>query len=243
MRRGVPSGVRIRAIAKRFGILVLRVFLAFLIVSAIVVVSLRWIDPPTSSFMVQHRLVAWTDGSERPYVHEEWVDWDEIAPAVPLAVVASEDQRFPTHRGFDLVEIQRAWSSFQSGGRLRGASTISQQVAKNLFLWSHKSFVRKGFEAWFTLLIELTWSKRRILEIYLNIAQFSPDTYGVGAASWRYFDRPAGALREREAALLAAVLPNPERFRLAAPSRYVLKRVRWIRQQMRQLGPGYLSGL
>jgi monofunctional biosynthetic peptidoglycan transglycosylase len=158
-------------------------------------------------------------------------------------MVAAEDQRFPEHGGFDLVEIRQAWDRFRAGGRLRGASTISQQVAKNLFLWSGKSLVRKGLEAWFTLLIELTWPKRRILEVYLNIAQLGPHTYGVGAASWRYFHRPPVALTERDAALMAAVLPNPERFRLDAPSGYVQKRAAWVRTQMRRLGPRYLDGL
>jgi monofunctional biosynthetic peptidoglycan transglycosylase len=176
-------------------------------------------------------------------VRHEWVDWDAISPAVRLAVVAEEDQRFPDHRGFDLVEIEKAWSRFRTGGRLRGASTISQQVAKNLFLWKNRDPVRKGLEAWLTMAIELSWSKQRILEVYLNIAQFGPDTFGVGAASWRYFDRPAEALREREAALLAAVLPNPERYRLDPPSGHVKKRADWVRKQMRQLGADYLDGL
>lgn len=229
--------------AKKLGALLLRGLLAFLFLSAFMVLCLRWIDPPTSSFMIQHWLSAWTEGRDEPHLHHEWVDWAAIAPAAPLAVVAAEDQRFPEHRGFDLVEIEKAWGRFRAGGRLRGASTISQQVAKNLFLWKKKDLVRKGLEAWLTLAIELAWSKRRILEVYLNIAQFGPDTFGVGAASWRYFDRPPAALRERDAARLAAVLPNPDRYRLDAPSRYLNKRAAWVRKQMRQLGTGYLDGL
>lgn len=166
-----------------------------------------------------------------------------MSPNLPLAFVASEDQRFPSHFGFDLVEIEKAWGRFRNGGPLRGASTISQQVAKNLFLWRGKSWVRKGLEAWLTLTIELTWPKRRILEVYLNIAQLGPDTYGVEAASRHYFHRPALALRGKDAALLAAVLPNPERYRVQAPSRYVLKRAAWVRRQMRHLGATYLEGL
>jgi monofunctional biosynthetic peptidoglycan transglycosylase len=233
----------LRAIAKKVGFFLWRGLLGFLLLTTLMVVTLRWLDPPMSSFMVQHWVSAWIGGSESPYLHREWVDWEAIAPAVPLAVVAAEDQRFPQHRGFDLVEIEKAWNSFRDGGRLRGASTISQQVAKNLFLWRDRNLVRKGLEAWFTLAIELTWSKRRILEVYLNIAQLGPNTYGVGAASWRYFDRPAVALQAREAALLAAVLPNPERYRLDAPSPYVHKRAAWVRKQMRQLGAGYLEEL
>jgi monofunctional glycosyltransferase len=193
--------------------------------------------------MIQHQVSHWIKGSERPYLHHEWVDWKAISPAVPLAVVAAEDQRFPFHFGFDLTEIEKAWDRFHNGGRLRGASTISQQVAKNLFLWRGKNWVRKAFEAWFTLAIELTWPKRRILEVYLNIAQLGPNTYGIGSASWRFFHRPAEALSMKEAALVAAALPNPERYRLDAPSAYMRKRAAWLRRQMRQLGETYLDNL
>ncbi|MBV5308949.1 monofunctional biosynthetic peptidoglycan transglycosylase, partial [Chromatium okenii] len=153
-----------------------------------------------------------------------------------LAVIAAEDQRFPTHNGFDLIEIQNAMTAFQHGKRLRGASTISQQTAKNLFLWSGRDYLRKGLEAWLTVLIETLWSKQRILEIYLNIAQFSPDTYGVAATSWRYFNRPIFALETQQAALLAAVLPNPEHFKLQSPSAIVRQRASRIKRQMQQLG-------
>jgi monofunctional biosynthetic peptidoglycan transglycosylase len=220
-----------------------RGILAFAILTALLVIPLRWIDPPLSSFMLQHKLSSVTNRSDTPRLRHEWVGWEAISPAVPLAVVAAEDQRFPNHFGFDLVEIQKAWDVFRSGGRLRGASTISQQVAKNLFLWRGKSWVRKALEAWFTLAIELAWPKRRILEVYLNIAQLGSDTYGVGAASWRYFHRPPEALRANDAALLAAALPNPERYRLDAPSAYMHQRATWIRSQMQQLGAGYLEGL
>lgn len=234
---------RLKAATRKLWALLFRGLLGFLLLSALTVVSLRWVDPPTSSFMLQHRVSAWLDGREASALHHEWVDWEAIASAVPLAVVAAEDQRFPEHRGFDLVEIEKAWTTFRAGGKLRGASTISQQVAKNLFLWKHKDLVRKGMEAWLTLLIEHSWSKRRILEVYLNIAQLGPDSFGVGAASWRYFDRPPIALTQREAARLAAVLPNPERYRLDAPSRYLSQRSAWVRKQMRQLGSGYLNEL
>jgi len=217
--------------------------LAFAILTALLVIPLRWIDPPTSSFMLQHKVSSFTNGRDTSRLQHEWIAWEAISPAVPLAVVAAEDQRFPSHFGFDLVEIQKAWGAFRSGGGLRGASTISQQVAKNLFLWQGKNWVRKALEAWFTLAIELAWPKRRILEVYLNIAQLGSDTYGVGAASWRYLHRPAEALRPNDAALLAAALPNPERYRLDAPSAYMHQRATWIQSQMQQLGVGYLKGL
>ena len=162
---------------------------------------------------------------------------------MPLAVVAAEDQRFPVHHGFDLTEIQNALAERGASGRVRGASTISQQVAKNLFLWSGRSWVRKGFEVYFTLLIELSWPKRRILEVYLNIAQFGDRIFGVAAASRRFFGKPASALTPRDAALLAAVLPNPVRMRVDQPSPYVRQRAARIHQQTRQLGPDFLSGL
>ncbi len=162
---------------------------------------------------------------------------------MPLAVVAAEDQRFPLHRGFDLVEIKNALAERDGTGRLRGASTISQQVAKNLFLWSGRSWVRKGLEVYITALIELTWPKRRILEVYLNIAQFGDRIFGVGAASERFFLKPPSALTPREAALLAAVLPNPVRMRVDRPSAYVRKRAAWINQQASQLSADALSGL
>lgn len=235
--------MKLRTTARKFGVLLLRGLLGFFVISALLVLCLRWVDPPTSSFMIQHWISGRIDGRQEPYLHHEWVDWEMIAPIIPLAVVAEEDQRFPDHRGFDLVEIEKAWAEFQNGAKLRGASTISQQVAKNLFLWKNKDFVRKGLEAWITLTIEIAWSKRRILEIYLNIAQFGPDTFGVGAASWRYFDRPATAVTLRDAALLAAVLPNPSLYRLDAPSQHVKKRAAWVRRQVRQLGSNYLDGL
>ena len=228
---------------RRLGAALLVVLLGILTLSALLVVALRWLDPPFSSFMAQDWIGGLVERRDRPWVHQDWVPWESISPSVPLAVVAAEDQRFPTHGGFDLVEMENAWRDFRKGGQLRGASTLSQQVAKNLFLWRNKDLLRKGLEAWLTLLLELTWPKHRILEVYLNIAQFGPHTYGVEAASWRYFDRPAAALRDREAALLAAVLPNPIRFRLTAPSAYVKSRAARIRGQMRHLGKGYLEQL
>ncbi|MBK1720660.1 monofunctional biosynthetic peptidoglycan transglycosylase [Thiocystis violacea] len=208
----------------------------FVILSMLLVVLFRWADPPGSAVMAQHWVTAHFEGAKAPYVYHEWVDWDLIPAEVALAVLASEDQRFPTHRGFDLVELRKAVETFKGGGRLRGASTISQQTAKNLFLWSGRDFLRKGLEVWFTFLIETFWSKQRILEVYLNIAQFGPETYGVGAASWRYFSRPVAAVKGDDAALLAAVLPNPNIYRLDEPSPKVQRRAARIAKQMHQLG-------
>lgn len=222
----------------------LSIILGFLAGSVLLVLLLRWVDPPFSSVMATRWIEAHLDGSQPPYIHHTWVDWDRIPAPVALAVIAGEDQRFPQHDGFDLVEMRKAWDKYQDGGRLRGASTISQQTAKNLFLWSGRDYLRKGLEVWFTVLIETFWPKQRIMEIYLNIAQFGPDTYGVGAASWRYLNRPLVALSTQDAALLAAVLPNPNIYHLDAPSGHVQRRAGWIRRQMERLGgTGYLERL
>ncbi len=186
--------------------------------------------------MLQRWIAAHFDDTERPYIDHAWVAWEHIPAEVALAVLAAEDQRFFMHRGFDLVEIRRAVETFQNGGRLRGASTITQQTAKNLFLWPGRDYLRKGLEALFTVLIEAFWPKQRILEVYLNIAQFGPRTYGVGAASQRYLHRRIEAVGAEDAALLAAVLPNPEIYRLDAPSTKVRRRAARIAQQMRRLG-------
>ncbi|AFL72744.1 monofunctional biosynthetic peptidoglycan transglycosylase [Thiocystis violascens] len=207
-----------------------------LLLSMAAVLLLRWVNPPTSAVMATHWIASRVTSGNAPSVFHRWVDWELIPLPVALAAIAAEDQRFPTHRGFDLVEIRRALATFQDGGRLRGASTITQQTAKNLFLWSGRDYLRKGLEVWFTILLETFWSKQRILEVYLNIAQFSPDTYGVGAASGRYLGRHVSDLGFQDAALLAAVLPNPILYRLDAPSARVKRRAAWIGRQMRQLG-------
>jgi monofunctional glycosyltransferase len=207
-----------------------------LVLSVAAVLLLRWIDPPYSAFMAQAQIEAWS-GRERNYVfRHSWVDLTRISPNLPLAVVASEDQRFPEHWGFDVEAIERAYQLNQHSHRVHGASTISQQVAKNLYLWSGRSYFRKALEAYFTVLIERFWPKRRILEIYLNIAEFGDGTYGAEAAAQRFFHKPAARLTRGDAAILAAVLPNPQRYSAAAPSRYILQRRDWILNQMQALG-------
>ncbi len=209
---------------------------ASVVLSVLVVVLLRWINPRISAFMVEATLSAWLE-RERDYeLRHQWVDLQQISPNLALAVVASEDQKFPEHRGFDVEAIEKAYQLNQHSHRVRGASTISQQVAKNLFLWSGRSYLRKGLEAYFTVLIETFWPKRRILEVYLNSAQFGTGTYGAEAAAERYLHKPAARLTRGDAALMAAVLPNPERFQIAAPSRYIEQRRTWIEGQMQALG-------
>ena len=203
--------------------------------SVLSVALLRWIDPPLSAFMVEGRVEAWVT-HDRDYVFRHPGRISPHLAHLPLAVVASEDQKFPEHWGFDVEAIEKAYQLNQHSHRVRGASTISQQVAKNLYLWSGRSYFRKALEAYFTILIEGFWPKRRILEIYLNIAEFGYDTYGAEAAAERFFHRPASRLTRTDAATLAAVLPSPERYSVATPSRYVLHRRDWILGQMQALG-------
>jgi monofunctional biosynthetic peptidoglycan transglycosylase len=193
--------------------------------------------------MLQDSVAGLISGAGRARVAYRWVPLEAMSPHLPLAVVAAEDQRFPTHHGFDLDAIREAIETEETSGRLRGASTLSQQVAKNLFLWRGRSWVRKALEAYFTVLIEALWPKRRILEVYLNLAQLGERLYGVGAAAPQLFRKPASALSAREAATLAATLPNPVRLRADSPSRYLRARVAWIERQMGQLGPGHLRGI
>jgi monofunctional glycosyltransferase len=210
--------------------------------SVLAVLSLRWINPPFTAFMAEAQIAAWTSRDSNYVFRNSWVDLDRISPNLPLAVVASEDQKFPEHWGFDVAAIEKAYALNQHSHKVRGASTISQQVAKNLFLWSGRSYFRKGLEAYFTLLIESLWPKRRILEVYLNIAEFGYGTYGAEAAAQRFFHKPAARLTRGDCAVLAAVLPNPERLFAAAPSRYVQQRREWILGQMQALGGTEMLG-
>jgi monofunctional glycosyltransferase len=204
--------------------------------SAATVLALRWIDPPTSSFMVRERWITPARGAKAYPIRHRWVDWADTSPQIKVAVIAAEDQRFGSHHGFDLKQINDALEERERGRRVRGASTITQQVAKNLFLWPGQSWVRKGLEAYFTVLIETLWPKPRILEVYLNIAEFGRGVFGVGAAAEVYFGKRAARLNAYDAALLAAVLPSPKRMRVNAPSQYVRSRQQWILEQMRGLG-------
>ncbi|WP_266169965.1 monofunctional biosynthetic peptidoglycan transglycosylase [Dyella subtropica] len=217
--------------------------LAWVALSWLIVLVLRFVPPWTSAVMMERQLGAWIHGEKNFQLRHRWVPWPQVSPYVPMAMVAGEDQKFPFHHGFDFDSIQDAMDAADDGKRLRGASTISQQTAKNLFLWNGRSFVRKGLEAYFTVLIELTWPKQRILEVYMNVAELGDGIYGVGAASDVFFRMPPSRLSAAQAARLAAVLPSPRRFKVDRPSPYVLSRANWIQQQMGQLGgPGYLQG-
>ena len=217
--------------------------LAWLALSWLIVLLLRFVPPWTSAVMLERQLSAWIHGEKDFQLRQHWVAWSQVSPWVPLAMVAGEDQKFPYHHGFDFDSIQDAMDATDDGKRLRGASTISQQTAKNLFLWNGRSFVRKGLEAYFTVLIELTWPKQRILEVYVNIAELGNGIYGVGAASEAYFHTSPAQLGPAQAARLAAVLPSPHRLHADRPSAYVQRRASWIQRQMDQLGgPAYVEG-
>lgn len=200
------------------------------------IIIFAFLPVPFSAVMVERQLGAWLSGDFRYVAHSDWVGMDEISPWMALAVIASEDQKFPTHWGFDVAAIQSVLDSKNESAGMRGASTLSQQTAKNVFLWDGRSWVRKGLEAGLTVGIETVWTKRRILTVYLNVAEMGNGVFGVEEASQRYFHKPASRLTMSEAALLAAVLPNPIRFRADAPSSYVRQRQQWILRQMRQLG-------
>jgi monofunctional biosynthetic peptidoglycan transglycosylase len=224
---------------------VVAVFLA----TALPIIAMRWVDPWYSAFMLDAALDASRAGKANYRTDYRWADLEQISPHAAVAVIASEDQLFPFHTGFDFKSIRKAvrYNDVQSTKRkprMRGASTITQQVAKNLFLWPGRGYVRKGLEAWLTLLIELTWPKERILEVYLNVAQFGDGIYGVEAAAQRYWHKPAARLNRYEAATLAAVLPSPVRLKANAPSNYVATRRDQIMAQMSGLGgPNYLNEL
>lgn len=228
------------SVGQRIRRIVVRVLLVWLGVWLAGILLFSFLPVPFSAVMAERQIGAWLRGDFSYVAHSDWVGHDEISPWMGLAVIASEDQKFPTHWGFDVAAIESVLD--KSDNRMRGASTLSQQTAKNLFLWDGRSWVRKGLEAGLTVGIEAVWTKRRILTVYLNIAEFGPGIFGVEAASQRYFHKPASRLTAADAALLAAVLPNPIHYRAAAPSGYVRERQQWILRQMRQLGgEGFLQ--
>jgi monofunctional glycosyltransferase len=217
-----------RSIIKRILRIIFFIFLFGFLFSIAYVLFCKWVDPPvtitqTASFFAGH-------GLKRDYV-----SMDKISPDMKLAVIASEDQLFPDHNGFDFKSIQKAMKHNQKSKSMRGASTISQQVAKNVFLWQHGGFFRKGLEVYFTFLIESMWSKKRILEVYLNVAETGDGVFGVEAAAKKYFNKRASNLTRPESAMIAATLPNPRTHTIKPMSRFVAVRYSWILEQMKHL--------
>lgn len=206
------------------------------LLSAVAVASLTVINPPTSAFMLRAQ-------AQHGDLQQQWVPLEQIAPALQLAVIAAEDQKFPWHWGFDVEAMEEAWNANQAGQRIRGASSITQQTVKNLFLSPSRSYFRKGVEAWLTLCAELFWSKQRTLEIYLNIAQFETTVFGAQAAAQHHFGKSAQQLSESDAAWLAVLLPAPERYQIKPPTEFTQSRHDWIRGQMEQIGYGVIDRL
>ena len=207
-----------------------RTFIILFIAQVVYIVALKWINPPITITQINSLIEG--HGLQRDYI-----SYDEMGKSAKLAAIASEDQLFATHNGFDKKHIEKAlkFNEKNEGKKLRGASTISQQVAKNVFLWQKRSWFRKGLEAYFTFMIELVWGKERILEMYLNVSETGIGTFGIEAASQRYFKKPAFQLTKNEAARIIVNLPNPKKYRVNPPSGYVSKRAGWVERQMRNL--------
>lgn len=208
-----------------------KLFIILFIAQFAYIILLKWVDPPIT-------ITQFTNWVEGHGLKRDYIEYDEMSPNIKLAVMASEDQLFPDHNGFDVESIKKAWSEKNiKRKRVRGASTISQQVAKNVFLWQGRSWIRKGLEVYFTFMIELIWGKERILEVYLNVAEMGKGIFGVEAASRNYFKKPAKKLTRAEAAMIAGCLPNPKKFRVQPPSNYISRRYPQIMVQMNNIEP------
>ena len=207
-----------------------KIFLFLVAAQFVYIIVLKWVDPPITIT----QLASWVSGYG---LKRDYVGLKNISPNAGLAVISSEDQLFPDHNGFDVKSIKKAMDSGnKKKGRLRGASTISQQVAKNVFLWQGRSWLRKGLEVYFTFMIEAIWGKKRILEVYLNVAEMGKGVFGIEAASQKFFKKPAKKLTRTEASKIAAALPNPKQYVVNPPSSYINKRYPWVLQQMNNLG-------
>jgi len=201
------------------------------------VILFKFVNPPVTPLMVI-RLAEQSWNGQTIRLEKKWMSIDQMAQNIPLAVVASEDNRFMEHSGFDFESIEKAreYNIKKQGKKIRGASTISQQTAKNVFLWPQRSWVRKGLEVYFTVLIEFVWGKKRILEVYLNVIETGKGIYGANAAALSYFGKPASGISRGEAALIAAVLPNPLKWNPASPTPYIRDRQQWILWNMNNIG-------
>lgn len=206
-----------------------------MILSVLSVIVFRWVPVPVTPLMVIRCIEQKSDGKTMKMKHD-WVALKKISPKLQLAVVCSEDQNYLKHFGFDWGAIEKAMKENEEGKRVRGASTITQQTAKNVFLWPGRSYVRKGFEVWFTILVEIFWSKERIMEVYLNSIEMGDGVYGAEAAAQHWYKKKAEKLTKDEAAGIAAVLPNPLKYSANPPTNYIIKRKTWIKQQMNYWG-------
>lgn len=214
-----------------------KIALWFFIISIGLTIFYRFVPVPVTPLMVIRLWEQAWDEKKEVRLYKDWVSIDNISKHMPQAVYAAEDQKFLEHNGFDWKAMEEAWEKNKKGKRIKGASTISQQTAKNVFLWPSRNLVRKGLEAYFTFLIELIWSKERIMEVYLNVIEMGPGIYGIEAASQTFYNRPASKLTRQQAAMIAAVLPNPIRWSPAKPTGYIRGRQSWILRQMNNLAP------
>ena len=221
--------------ARKNGIarLLSRILLTLLLLSVALVLPFRWINPPISMVMLER---SWQQRGTGYHLDKKWLSWNQIPRHAALAAVVSEDQNFPNHYGFDIKAIQKAIAERERRGNLRGASTISQQVARNMYLWTGRSWLRKGLEVWFTGLVELCWPKQRILEVYLNIAEWGDGVFGMEGVSRHHFGKPATQLSNWQSALLASTLPSPLKYNPAAPAPHLIARANWNLSQQRKLG-------
>jgi monofunctional glycosyltransferase len=218
-----------KGLGRRVWIFVKRLFIILFISQLFYILLLKWVDPP----FTLTQLGSWITGKG---LRRDYVDMDKISPNARLALISSEDQLFPDHSGFDWRSIQKAMDyNKRKPNRIKGASTISQQVAKNVFLWQGRSWFRKTLETYFTFMIELVWGKKRILEVYLNVSEMGPGIFGIEKASQVYFNRPASKLSRQQAAMIAACMPNPRRYTVKPMSKYVAVRYPWVMRQMNNL--------
>jgi len=235
-KKQTKKGSKKQPLLKKTTSLLSRILVWFLSVSVLWVLAYRFINPPMTLLMIERNIERKSDGKDFK-TDKKWVRFEDISDNMKRAAVSAEDQKFLKHMGFDIKAIERAYASNTKGKKIKGGSTISQQTAKNVFLWPGRSYIRKGFEAYFTLLIEILWSKERILEVYLNVIEMGDGIYGAEAASQTYFNKPCKELTKSQAALIAACFPNPLKWTPAHPTKYIRHKQRVIMQIMRRLGP------
>ena len=236
MAKGKPTTKKKQPLIKRIGIIAAKVLLWFVLVSVLWVLAYRFINPPLTLLMVQRNLER-KDKDKPNKIEKKWVKFEDISDNMKRAAVSAEDQLFLKHMGFDIKAIEKAYASNTKGKKVKGGSTISQQTAKNVFLWPGRSYIRKAFEAYFTLLIEVLWSKERILEVYLNVIEMGDGIYGAEAAAQAYYGKSCTKLSRAEAALIAACFPNPLRWNPKKPTGYIRHRQYLIMRNMKRLGP------
>lgn len=236
MAKRKPSSPKKQPLFKKIAIITGKVILWFVLVTVLWVLAYRFINPPITWLMVQRNSERKAEGKEGK-IEKKWVKFEDISDNMKRAAVSAEDQLFLKHMGFDIKAIEKAYASNAKGKKIKGGSTISQQTAKNVFLWPGRSYIRKGFEAYFTLLIEVLWSKERILEVYLNVIEMGDGIYGAEAAAQAYYGKSCTNLKRGEAALIAACFPNPRRWTPKKPTGYIRHKQYLIMRNMRRLGP------